>query len=70
LYIHGVKVIIKVMIKKIDIRFALGALGCFGLCYALIMGSTGVEFNDSLNEMFMFVITCIGGLICLALIKK
>jgi hypothetical protein len=61
---------IKVMNKKLDIRFVLGALGCFGLCYKLVMGETGIEFSDSINEMFMFATVFIGGLVCLSLIKK
>jgi len=58
------------MMKKIDFKFVLGAIACFTLCYALVMGSTGIEFQDAIAEMFMFTISFIGGLVCLSLIKK
>jgi len=56
--------------KKIDFRFVLGAIACFGLCYSLVMGKTGIEFQDAIAEMLMFIISFIGGLVCLSLIRK
>jgi hypothetical protein len=58
------------MMKKIDFRFVLGAIACFGLCYSLVMGKTGIEFQDAIAEMLMFIISFIGGLVCLSLIRK
>jgi len=58
------------MMKKIDFKFVLGAIGCFGLCYTLVMGETGIEFQDTIAEMLMFTISFMGGLICLSLIRK
>jgi hypothetical protein len=58
------------MMKKIDFKFVLGAIGCFGLCYILVMGSTGIEFQDAIAEMLMFIISFMGGLTCLSLIRK
>jgi energy-converting hydrogenase Eha subunit C len=58
------------MIKKIDFKFLLGAVGCFIIGAQILNGTSGIYFADPLNEMFTFALVCVGGIICLAAIKK
>ena len=58
------------MLKKIDFKFLGGAVACFFIAYRIINGTTGIYFADPLNEMFTFTLAGVGGLICLASIKK
>jgi energy-converting hydrogenase Eha subunit C len=58
------------MIKKIDFKFLLGAVGCFIIGAQILNGTSGIYFADPLNEIFTFALVCVGGIICLAAIKK
>ena len=58
------------MIKKIDFKFLLGAVGCFIIGAQILNGTSGIYFDDPLNEMLTFALVCVGGIICLAAIKK
>ena len=58
------------MLKKIDIKFLLGAVACFVIAFQIINGTSGIKFADPINEMFTFALVCMGGIICLAATKK
>jgi hypothetical protein len=61
---------IKVMLKKIDVRFLIGAVISFTVAGLIINGKTGIAFADPLNEMLTFALACVMGIVCLAGIKK
>jgi energy-converting hydrogenase Eha subunit C len=58
------------MLKKIDFKFLLGAVGCFIIGSQIMNGTSGIYFADPLNEMLTFALVSVGGIICLAAIKK
>ena len=58
------------MIKKIDIKFVVAAVACYVVAFQIISGTSGIKFADPLNEMLTFALVCVGGIICLAAIKK
>jgi energy-converting hydrogenase Eha subunit C len=58
------------MLKKIDFKFAFGAVACFFIGAQILNGTSGIYFADPLNEMLTFALVCVGGIICLAAIKK
>ncbi len=58
------------MIKKIDLKFVLGAVACFVIAFQIINGTSGIYFADPINEMFTFALVCVGGIVCVAASKK
>ena len=60
----------KDIINKIDIKFLLGAVGCFIIGSQILNGTSGIKFADPINEMFTFALVGMGGIIFTALIKK
>jgi energy-converting hydrogenase Eha subunit C len=58
------------MLKKIDFKFAFGAVACFFIAFQILNGTSGIAFADPLNEMLTFALVSVGGIICLAAIKK
>jgi hypothetical protein len=58
------------MLKKIDIKFLLGAVACFTVAFTIINGTSGIQFADPINEMFTFALVCMGGIVCLAATKR
>jgi energy-converting hydrogenase Eha subunit C len=58
------------MLKKIDFKFAIGAVACFIIGAQILNGTSGIAFADPLNEMLTFALVSVGGIICLAAIKK
>jgi energy-converting hydrogenase Eha subunit C len=60
----------KVMLKKIDFKFLFGAVACFIIGSQILNGTSGIYFADPLNEMLTFALVCVGGIVCLAAIKK
>ena len=60
----------KVMLKKIDFKFLAGAVVCFFVGAQIMNGTSGIYFVDPLNEMLTFALVSVGGIICLAAVKK
>lgn len=58
------------MLKKIDIKFLLGAIGCFTVGGLIMYGKSGIAFADPLNEIFVFTLACTMGIFMVAGIKK
>ena len=54
------------MLKKIDIKFLIGAIGCFTVGGLIMYGKTGVVFAGPENEMFCFVLASVMGIFMLA----
>lgn len=54
------------MLKKIDFKFLIGAIGCFTVGGLIMYGKTGVVFAGPENEMFCFVLACVMGIFMLA----
>jgi hypothetical protein len=64
--------IIKVMLKKIDFKFLVVALGALGLGLLTIAGvvQNYIHFADPLNEMGFAFMAMFGGVVSLFGIKK
>ena len=64
--------IIKVMLKKIDFKFLVVALGALGLGLLTIAGvvQNYIHFADPLNEMGFAFMAIFGGVVSLFGIKK
>jgi hypothetical protein len=58
------------MLKKIDIKFVLGAIASFTVAFLILQGKSGIHFVDPLNEMFTCAFASMLGLVCVAAIKK
>ena len=58
------------MLKKIDFKFLFGAVECFIIGSQILNGTSGIYFADPLNEMLTFALVSVGGIICLAAVKK
>ena len=58
------------MIKKIDLKFVLGAVACFVIAFQIINGTSGIYFADPINEMFFAALCFMGGIMGLAASKK
>jgi hypothetical protein len=54
------------MLKKINFKFLIGAIGCFTVSGLIMFGKTGITFADPLNEMVCFVMACVVGIFMLA----
>jgi hypothetical protein len=54
------------MLKKINFKFLIGAIGCFTVSGLIMFGKTGITFADPLNEMVCFVIANVLGIFLLA----
>jgi hypothetical protein len=54
------------MLKKINFKFLIGAIGCFIVSGLIMFGKTGITFADPLNEMVCFVMACVVGIFMLA----
>ena len=58
------------MLEKIDFKFLFAAVACFIIGSQILNGTSGIYFADPLNEMLTFALVCVGGIVCLAAIKK
>lgn len=58
------------MLKKIDFKFLFGAVACSIIAFQILNGTSGIAFADPLNEMLTFALVSVGGIICLAAVKK